>query len=94
MAMAKINISIPDGLLEDIDDLASWLKRSRSGLIQEATTQYVAQLREEQAAEERRRDIRRARNQLSALGKELPAFDGTAAIRADRDRGGRAAKKR
>jgi metal-responsive CopG/Arc/MetJ family transcriptional regulator len=89
MAMAKINISLPDGLLDDVDELAGRLKRSRSGLIQEATAEYVARLHEEQAAEERRRDISRARRDLEALGKELPAFDGTAAIRWDRDHGHR-----
>lgn len=89
MAMAKINISLPDGLLDDVDELAAWLKRSRSGLIQEATAQYVAQLREEQAAEERRRDISRAIKGMAKLAEELPAFDGTATIRRDRDRGHR-----
>ena len=91
MAMAKVNISLPDGLLDDIDELAAWLKRSRSGLIQEASALYVAQLREERAAEERQADIKAARRGLSRLGEELEPFDGTAAVRADRDGHGRKA---
>lgn len=89
MAMAKINISLPDGLLDDVDELAAWLKRSRSGLIQEATAEYVAHLREELAAEQRRSDINKAIKGMAKLAEELPAFDGTAAIRKDRDRGHR-----
>lgn len=94
MAMAKVNISLPDGLLDDIDELASWLKRSRSGLIQEASALYVAQLREERAAEERRADIARARRDLGKLADELEPFDGTAAVRTDRDSHGRKAGTR
>lgn len=91
MAMAKVNISLPDGLLDDIDELAGWLKRSRSGIIQEASAMYVAQLREERAAEERRADIKTARRSLGKLAEELEPFDGTAAVRADRDGHGRKA---
>jgi metal-responsive CopG/Arc/MetJ family transcriptional regulator len=94
MAMAKVNISLPDGLLDDIDELAGWLKRSRSGLIQEASALYVAKLREERAAEERRADITRARQDLSALADELEPFDGTTAVRVDRDGHGRKAGQR
>ena len=89
MAMAKINISMPDGLLDDIDEIASWLKRSRSGIIQEASAVYVAQLREERKAEERKADIAAARNEMHRLARTLEPFDGTAAVRADRDSHGR-----
>ena len=91
MAMAKINVSIPDGLLDDVDELAAELKRSRSGIVQEATALYVARIREERAAEARRTDIASARKEMSKLASELEPFDGTAAVRADRDRGGRKA---
>lgn len=94
MAMAKINISIPDGLLEDIDEMADWLKRSRSGIIQEASAMYVMQLREQREAEERQADIGAARREMKRLAKDLEAFDGTAAVRADRDGHGRRAGQR
>jgi metal-responsive CopG/Arc/MetJ family transcriptional regulator len=91
MAMAKINVSIPDGLLDDVDELAAELKRSRSGIVQEAMALYVARVREELAAEARRRDIEAARKDMSKLAAKLEPFDGTAAVRADRDRDGRKA---
>ena len=94
MAMAKVNISLPDGLLDDIDELAAWLKRSRSGIIQEASAMYVMQLREQREAEERRTDIKTARREMKRLAKDLEAFDGTAAVRADRDGHGRKAEQR
>jgi metal-responsive CopG/Arc/MetJ family transcriptional regulator len=89
--MAKVNISIPDGLLDDVDEAASWLKRSRSGVIQEAAAVYVAKIREERAAAERTADIGAARRELKILAHELEPFDGTAAVRADRDGHGREA---
>lgn len=91
MAMAKINVSIPDGLLDEVDEAATWLKRSRSSLIQEAAAAYVAQLREERAAAERDADITSARRGIRELARDLEPFDGTAAVRADRDSHGREA---
>ena len=89
--MAKVNVSLPDSLLEEVDDIASALGRSRSGLVQEATALYVAKIRNEQAAEERRRSISEAIAGMRELSKHLEPFDSTAAIRADRDRDGRKA---
>lgn len=89
--MAKVNISIPDGLLDDVDETASWLKRSRSGVIQEATAVYVAKIREERAEAERVADIEAARREMKGLAPQLESFDGTAAVRADRDGHGRKA---
>ncbi|MDO8846767.1 MAG: ribbon-helix-helix protein, CopG family [Coriobacteriia bacterium] len=94
MAMAKINISMPDGLVEDLDEIAAWLKRSRSGIIQEASAMYVTMLHEQRAAEERQADIGTARREMKKLAKDLGAFDGTAAVRADRDGHGRKAGQR
>ncbi len=91
MAMAKINISIPDGLLDELDEAATWLKRSRSGVIQEAAAVYVAQVREERAAAERAADIESSRRGMRTLARDLEPFDGTAAVRADRDGHGRKA---
>jgi metal-responsive CopG/Arc/MetJ family transcriptional regulator len=92
--MAKVNVSLPDSLLEEVDDIASALGRSRSGLMQEATALYVAKIRDQQAAEERRRSISEAIAGMRELSKHLPAgMDTTAIIRADRDRDGRKAGK-
>ena len=87
--MAKINISLPDELLADVDALAAELERSRSGLVAEATARYVASIRDEQAEAERRMRIDRAIDDMRRLAEEIEPFDSTAAIRADRDRDGR-----
>lgn len=83
--MAKVNVSLPDELLEQVDELAAELDRSRSGLVQEATAQYVARMLEERAAAERRASIEHAIAGMRGLSAKVGPFDGTAAIRADRD---------
>ena len=94
MAMAKVNVSLPDGLLDDLDELAAQLKRSRSGIVQEATALYVARMREEREEAERRESIRGAIKGMAKLATELEPFDAAATVRADRDRGGRKAGER
>ncbi|MDZ4179358.1 MAG: ribbon-helix-helix protein, CopG family [Coriobacteriia bacterium] len=84
--MAKINISIPDELLADVDALAAELERSRSGLVAEATARYVASAKDERAEAERRARIDHAMTEARAIGRKVGSFDSTAAIRADRDR--------
>jgi metal-responsive CopG/Arc/MetJ family transcriptional regulator len=83
--MAKVNVSLPDELLEQVDELAAELDRSRSGLVQEATAQYVARVRDELAAAERVAGIEQAISNMRALSTKVGDFDATAAIRADRD---------
>ena len=84
--MAKINVSLPDELLDDVDALASELRSSRSGLVREATARYVAVVRTEQAAREREQGIRGARSDMRGLAERVPAgTDTTELIRADRD---------
>ncbi len=92
--MAKINVSLPDRLLTEVDELAAELERSRSGLVQEATARYVAHIREERARVERRESIERAMRSARGLSEKIESFDSTAAIRADRDRDGRKAGPR
>jgi metal-responsive CopG/Arc/MetJ family transcriptional regulator len=83
--MAKVNVSIPDELLAEVDEIARELERSRSGLVQEATAQYVAHVREKKAAAERKARIDAAFAGMRALAAEFGDFDSTAFIRADRD---------
>ena len=85
--MAKINISLPDELLADVDALAAELERSRSGLVAEATARYVASIRDEQAEAERRARIDRAIEDARKIAERFGAFDGTAVVRQDRDSG-------
>ena len=87
--MAKINISIPDELLGDVDELAAELARSRSGLVAEATARYVTAIREEQAAAKRRERIDRAIASAGDIARTFGTLDGTASVREDRDGGHR-----
>ncbi len=84
--MAKVNVSLPDELLGEVDALAAELNRSRSGLVQEATAQYVAHIREAQAEHERRQSIEEAIAGMREIAKHVPAgLDTTQIIREDRD---------
>ena len=86
--MAKINISLPDGLLDEIDGLVAELHRSRSGFVAEASARYVANLRAESAERERREQIGRAIRAAREIAKRVPpGRDTTEIIREDRDTG-------
>lgn len=87
--MAKVNISIPDELLDQVDALAAELELSRSGLIQEASARYVTATREEQARIEREQSIDEAIRIARELSRRIPPFDAEAAIRYERDHGHR-----
>lgn len=43
MTSKVINISLPEELLEEVDELARWEKRSRSELFREAVRRYLQQ---------------------------------------------------
>jgi metal-responsive CopG/Arc/MetJ family transcriptional regulator len=78
--MAKVNVSIPDDLLFDIDAIAEALHSSRSGLVHAATAAYVAHLKGERAHEERRSGIEMAMAGARELAKRVPPGDDTTAI--------------
>jgi metal-responsive CopG/Arc/MetJ family transcriptional regulator len=86
--MAKVNVSIPDDLLDQVDAIAKVLHRSRSGLVQEATAQYVARVNDERVREERRISIESSMTAAREMAGRVPAgVDTTELIRRDRDRG-------
>jgi metal-responsive CopG/Arc/MetJ family transcriptional regulator len=84
--MAKVNVSISDELLAEVDEIAVELKRSRSGLVQEATAHYVAELRAERERREREDGIRQAMAGARKLSERIGRFDPVPIIRADRER--------
>lgn len=84
--MAKVNVSLPDDLLKQVDGLAGELNSSRSGFVQEATARYVAEIRRERAVQERRHTIGAAMAEARDIASKVPAGeDGTDLIRRDRD---------
>ncbi len=84
--MAKINISIPDELLDQVDALAAEFDRSRSGLVAEAAARYVAAIAEERERTLREQRIDRAADDARGIGEKFGAIDGVASVREDRDR--------
>ena len=84
--MAKINISMPDALLRELDQRAAATNRSRSGLIQEAAASYLAGIDSEQARIARRDRIQRAYEKMRAVATRIPpGTEGTAIIRKFRE---------
>jgi hypothetical protein len=87
MAVYKVNISLPEGLVTEIDEAAGELGLTRSGFVAEATARYVADVKNLSAEEQRRKDIQRAIDGFRRIGKLIPPdFDGVAQIRRDRER--------
>lgn len=77
--MAKVMVSIPDDLLEQIDRVARTRGVTRSALLQDAARRDL----EAGRGAEIREALAQGRALISAL--ELPALDSTDIIRADRD---------
>jgi metal-responsive CopG/Arc/MetJ family transcriptional regulator len=84
--MAKINVSLPDELLEQVDAIAREFDRSRSGLVAEATERYIANIEAERAAREREARIRAAMASAREIAKRVPpGLPVEEIIRRDRD---------
>lgn len=84
--MARINITIPDGLLEDIDRTAGDIGETRSGFLQEAGARYVTLIAEEHERIERAERIKDARQRAREIGERLALGpDGTTLVRELRD---------
>lgn len=89
MAVYKVNVSLPEHLVSEIDEAAASLGLTRSGFIAEASTRYVADVRDLTAEERRRKDIERAVDGFRRIRDRMPEgyeFDYVAQIRADRER--------
>lgn len=90
MAMYKVNVSLPEDLVSEIDITAEGLGMSRSGFIAEASARYITDLKNLSAEELRRRDIDRARARLRRIGAKLTDEDIQGMmdhLRRDRERG-------
>ncbi len=86
--MAKVNIYIPDALLEEIDASAAERGVSRSAFVQEAAAEYLTDARVLSAEEERRRSIDRAlavMDEIKALPDPYPEVSNAQILRALRD---------
>ncbi|TLM76505.1 MAG: ribbon-helix-helix protein, CopG family [Actinobacteria bacterium] len=70
--MARINITLPDGLLAEIDEAAAAAGKTRSGFIQEAGARYAAEVRAGRARDERQERILAAQRTAAEIGSRLP----------------------
>lgn len=83
--MAKTNISMPDGMLEDVDRRAAEAGVTRSGFIQEAIAHYGTALDTEQARQERSKRIGKAIELARSCADKVGAPDAARLIRQTRD---------
>ena len=65
--VSKFTISMPHELLDQVDEQAQSLGQTRSGLIREATAQYLERQRELDAAGERQMRVRVAITGMKAM---------------------------
>lgn len=84
--MAKVNISLPDGLLDEVDRRAGAADTTRSAFIQEAAARYIASLDRETESAARSERIGAAIAKMRAVSSRVPSgADGTEIIRRFRD---------
>jgi metal-responsive CopG/Arc/MetJ family transcriptional regulator len=73
VATYKVNVSLPEGLVTEIDEVADGLGMTRSGFVAEASARYVADVKNLTAEEQRRKDIARALATFRRIGAQIPA---------------------
>ena len=81
----RINISISDKYLKEIEDFCRCEKISKSFLIREATSQYISAVREEKLKEQVRKDRLHAMQIQKRLREKSKPFDLQAELRRIRD---------
>ncbi|HAL30250.1 MAG TPA: hypothetical protein DCP20_05995 [Coriobacteriia bacterium] len=75
MAVYKVNVSLPEDLVSEIDEVAGDLGMSRSGFIAEASSRYVSDIKNLSAEERRSKDIQRALAGFARIGSKLTERD-------------------
>lgn len=84
--MTRVNITVPDGLLEEIDRAAAEAGMTRSGFLQEAGARYAAEVGAGRARDERQERILAAQRRAAEIGSQLPPGpDGLTLLRELRD---------
>jgi metal-responsive CopG/Arc/MetJ family transcriptional regulator len=79
--MAKINISLPDEFLKEIDKLKGEENVSRSEFLREAVRTYGKMLEERKLEEKRRKNILESIRIQDSLRKKSGSWDGVKEIR-------------
>jgi len=76
MGSKKINITIPEKNLKEIDDFCNEEGLTKSFLIREATTSYIADIREKKEFERKNKDIEWAIETSKRLRQKKGGFKG------------------
>lgn len=80
--VVKINVSILEGLLRELDKAAAEAKLSRSALLAEAVRHYLEEKEEERRLEKRRQ----AAQEIDRIREQVGPWDATAEVLKWRDR--------
>jgi metal-responsive CopG/Arc/MetJ family transcriptional regulator len=83
--MSKINISVPDEVLDEIDRRARSAGTTRSGFLRDAAAHYMTALDEKAAAEERSKRVLTALDKMRSLAPSVGAPGSGTVIRELRD---------
>ena len=83
--MGKINISLPDGMLEEIDRRAGASGSTRSGFLRDAAAHYLTALDDEAARSARARRVGKALQKMRSLAPVVGAPGSAKVIRELRD---------
>lgn len=83
--MARINLMIPDELLDLVDHAATEEGLTRSAFLQKAAGRYLEEKRLEQEALERKQRMEKAATKMDKLADKFGKWDGVGAIRRFRD---------
>jgi len=74
MSSKKINITIPEENLREIDEFCKSEDVSKSWLIREAATQYIAEVKEKKVMEKKKKDMEWAREASKNLRDKNMGF--------------------
>ena len=84
--MARINVMMPDDILQAVDHAATEEKLTRSAFLQKAARRYMDEKRLEKEADERKQRMQKAAANMDKLANKFGKWDGVGTIRQFRDR--------
>jgi metal-responsive CopG/Arc/MetJ family transcriptional regulator len=83
--MVRINITLPEDLLKQIEQMAKTEKINRSEFFRRAVITYQQIKKEEQTKERRKQAIKKAIRLQNRLREDTPAWNGVKALRKARE---------
>ena len=84
--MARINVMMPDDVLQAVDHAATEESLTRSAFLQKAARRYLEAKQLEKEALERTRRMQQAAAKMDKLANKFGKWDGVGTIRQFRDR--------